>query len=183
CAELSETVGCKEDLFAGLISHHDLRPVHHGRHDKVESMFAQRQGVPFLHTAAAAAHVFHGEELGQHGNGLHAGNQFHVGIFFGQHLYAACVVRLHVGDDQIIRLSAVQHSFQIGQPSSSCPLVHCIHHGDFLIENHIGVIGNAVGNLILSFKQVNGLVVHTDIADSLRNGYVFHKNIFSFTVL
>ena len=41
CAEFSEGVGGKQNLFRAFIGEHDLRPVNHGCADKVKNMAAQ----------------------------------------------------------------------------------------------------------------------------------------------
>ena len=47
-AKGAESVGGEEKLLAGLIGHHDLRPVDHGSHMEVEGMPAQGEGIPLL---------------------------------------------------------------------------------------------------------------------------------------
>ena len=44
-AEGAESVGGEKYLVGGVIGHHDLRPVYHGRHDKGKLMTAGAEGV------------------------------------------------------------------------------------------------------------------------------------------
>ena len=79
------------------------------------------------------------------------------------------MVGLHVVDDQIVRLAAIQRRFQIGQEFFGLALVHRVHHGDLLIQDDIGIVGNTVGHGILPLKQVQILVVRADVNDVLRD--------------
>ncbi len=115
-----------------------------------------------------------GEELGQHGNRLGTGHHGHLRILLGQGLDVGGVIRLQVGDYQIIRLFAVQDLLHVLHPLVGGALIHGIHYRDFLVQDHIGIVGNAVGNHILALKKINGLIVRAYIADSLGNGGIFH---------
>ena len=75
------------------------------------------------------------------------------------------MVGLHVLHNQIIGLALTQRLVQIVQPLKLKVAVNRIHHGDFLVTDHIGVVCHAVGNHILTLKQVDFVVVHTNIDD------------------
>ena len=44
-------------------------------------------------------------------------------------------------------------------------LVHSIHNGDLLIQDHIGIVGHAAGHPVLPLKQVHLMIVNTYIAN------------------
>ena len=46
-AEVSECVCREEGAGGGIVGDHDFRPVHHGSHDEVESVFARGEGIVF----------------------------------------------------------------------------------------------------------------------------------------
>ena len=41
--------------------------------------------------------------------------------------------------------------------------IHCVHNGDFVIQDHIGIVRHSVRNLILSLEQIHLMVVYTHI--------------------
>ena len=106
CAELAEAVGGEQHLILHIVSHNDLRPVDHRRGDKGQGVFTQRKGIPLTHHNAAVC-VVGAEELTHHGKGLGGRNHRCVGIGLHKLVNIGGVVRLHVLDDQIVRLSAV----------------------------------------------------------------------------
>ncbi len=173
-AELAEAVGGKQNLLAVLIADHHLRPVDHGRHNKMEGMAAQREGIPLLHRDLTAC-ILAGEKLGEHGKGLGVAHQRHVRIFLRQQADASGVVRLHVLDHQIIRLASGQGLLHIPHPGHRPAAVHRVHHRHLLVQNHIGVIGHAVGHGVLPLKQTDGGVVYTHAADGVGNMFFTHS--------
>ena len=66
------------------------------------------------------------------------------------------MVGLYVGDDEVIGLRSV----------------HGIEHGNFFVYADVRVVGNAVGNGILSFEEVNIEVVDPDVSNIF--GHVKH---------
>lgn len=83
----------------------------------------------------------------------------------------AGMIGLHVLHHQIIRLAPAQNHGQIIQPFMLKMLIHRVHHGDFLVQDHIGIIGHSVGHGILALKQVYLMIVHACIANIVRNGH------------
>ena len=84
--------------------------------------------------------------------------------------------------DQVIRGAPVQHSFQVLQPFLLKVGVHRIHHGDFFIQNHIGIVGHPVLYGVLSLKEVDVMVVYAYVANvicDLHCGVSFLNIIYS----
>ena len=134
----------------------------------MQRVAAQGQRVALL-DGDGAAQVQVGEVQKQHLEGLGVAHQLHVRILLLQALDVGGVVGLHMVDHQIVRLPAIEGRVQIGQELLRFALVHRVHHGDLLIQDDIGIVGHAVGHRILALKQVQILVVCTDVNDVLRD--------------
>ena len=83
------------------------------------------------------------------------------------------MVGFHVLNDQVIRLSVAKNLCKIVEPFMSEFSVHRIHNGDFFVHNGIRVICHSVGNNILTFKQIDLVVVHTYIFDIVGNLHIY----------
>lgn len=70
------------------------------------------------------------------------------------------------------RAAAVQHSVQIIKPFVGKARVHSIKHSDFFVENYIRIIRHSVWNFVLSFKQIDLVVVDADITDVIGNCHI-----------
>ena len=68
---------------------------------------------------------------------------------------------------QIVRGAARQHRRQIVQPFRAEMRLYGVHHRDLFIQNHIGIVGHAIGNLELSLKMCDLMVIDTDVMDIL----------------
>ena len=114
------------------------------------------------------------EELFHHAKGFLGRNDFGILVYIHKVRYVCRVVRFHMLDDQIIRLSAIQNLLNINQPF--CAEIHIdrIHDGYLLIHDDIGVISHSVGNLVLSLEQVYIMIIDTDIFDVICN---IHSNL------
>ena len=82
------------------------------------------------------------------------------------------MVGLQVMNDQVIRLTAVQGLLHVGHPLVGGTAVHGIHDGDFVIQNDIGIVRHTVRYNILTFKQVDFVVIYSHIANIICD---FHK--------
>ena len=87
------------------------------------------------------------------------------------------MIGLHVLHDQIIRLSAVQDFLQITEPLIGKFHVHSVHDSDLLVHDDIGIVCHAERDNILTFKQVDLMIIDADILDRICN---LHKNILHF---
>ena len=77
------------------------------------------------------------------------------------------MIRFQVGDHQIIYLASCQSIHEILFPCLGTSGIHCIHKRDLLIQNQIGIVGNALRHNILTFKQIDGGIIHTDVSNSI----------------
>ena len=136
-------------------------------------MMTQLQGIALVdhHFTALEVEV---KELPHHVEQLGIGDELHFRILLRQLLDAACVIRLHVVDDQVIRLAPCQSLLYVGQPFGGLAGVNRVHDGDLIVHDDIGVIGDAVGHHILTLEQVDGLVVYAHIQDGIGNIGIFH---------
>ena len=73
------------------------------------------------------------------------------------------MVGFHMGNNQIVGTFPGQGLFQIFHIRVFFSSVNRVHYGDFIIQNHIRVISDTVGNRERSFKEVNILIVHAYI--------------------
>ena len=79
------------------------------------------------------------------------------------------MIRLHVMDYQIIRRAVAHHFLQIVQPCLAKIRVYRIHNGSLLIKNYIRVIGNTIFDFVLTFKKIDLMIIHANIANVVRN--------------
>ena len=73
------------------------------------------------------------------------------------------MIRLHMLNHKIIRCFSGKYLFYIVQPFFGKKSIHRIHNGDFLIQDHIGIVRHSIRNLILSLEQIHLMVVYTHI--------------------
>ena len=167
-AELAEAVGGEEDLVMDIVGHDDLGPVDHGRGDEGQGVLTQGEGVPLAHDNTALG-IVGAEEALHHlkclGGGHHGGTR----IALQELVHIGGVIGLHVLDDQVIGGPAAQLSRQVLQPLVGKMAVHGVHDGDLLIQDHVGIVGNAVGNGVLALEEVHAVVVDADIANVVGN--------------
>ena len=169
-AELAEAVSGEQHLIAGIVGNNNLGPVDHRCGNEGQGVLAEAQGIALTDDDAAVS-VVRAEKLLHHGKSLGRGNHHCFGIS-SQELMDVCgVVGLHVVDHQIIGLAVFKDGFNITQPFIGKVLVYGVHDGNLFIQNRIGIIGHAVGDNILAFKQVNVMVVDTNVADIVCNGH------------
>ncbi len=166
--ELAETVGGEQHLVAGIISHNDFRPVYHGRTYEGQGVTPQCQRIALFHDHAAVG-IVRAKKLLHHDEGF--GRGYYNCIREGFHEYSDVgrVVRLHVLYDQIVWTAAVQLGTQAGHPFLAKAAVHRIHDGNFVVADHVRIIGHAVGNHVLPLKQVNVVIVDADVTDIVGN--------------
>ena len=168
CAEFAEAVRREEYLVAAIVADHHLGPVDHRGEDKGQAVLAQGQGSAVLHRQLLHLGGI-GEELGHHQKGLGIAHHGCLGIALQEFHNIGRMVRLHVLHHQIIQLPGPQHSGNVFQPLLPEVLIHGVHHGYLLIQNHIGIVRHAIGHHILSLEQIHLMVVHADIANIIGN--------------
>ena len=90
------------------------------------------------------------------------------------------MIRFHVLNDEIVRLSVTQDVLDIVKPFVGKILIDSVHDGDLAVHDDIGVVRHAVRNSVLPFKKVNFVVVDTYVLDIISD---FHLDLFSLTQL
>ena len=149
----------------------------HGGQEKAQPVAAQLQHIPLAHGDQALVRGGIGaEELAQHDKGLGVAHQLHLRVEGGQAGDVGGVVRLHVGDDQIVRGAAVQGIVQVLQPGLGDTGIHRVHHGDLLVGDDIGIIAHADGpDGVLPLEQGQVRVVRAHIGHSVGDRISVHK--------
>ena len=151
-AEGAEGVGGEEELLAGLIGDHDLRPVDHGGHVEVEGVAAQGEAVPLLDGDGPP---LQGEavELLHEGEGLGVAHQLHLREAEDQRLDVGAVVGLHVVDHQVVQGAAVQGVEHVLHKLAGDGGVRRVDDRGLLVQDQVGVVGDAAGNGEQVLKQ------------------------------
>ncbi len=167
--KFSESVGAEQNFIKTVIGEHDLGPVNHGSHHKGKLVFPQRKGIAFLYRESITE--IQVKIKRQHLKGFGVADHCGGGVFFKESLHTGSVVRLHMGNHQIIRAFAAKSLFQIFQIRILFSSVNRVHYRNFIIENHIRIISDAVRNRKLPFKEVNILIVNTHIKNIVCHHY------------
>ncbi len=131
-------------------------------------MFSQGEGVSLLDHDLSFRKVG-SEKLYHHGKGLGGGHDRRLRISLHKVGDVGGVVRLHVLDDQVVGTAGTQNLLNVVQPFMGKAGIHRVHHGCFLIQDHIGVVGHAVFDHVLAFEQVHVVVVDAHVADVFCN--------------
>ena len=134
-----EGVSGEEDFVRLIVSHHRLRPVHHGSHDEVESVLPGREGIPFFYGNCPAVQV-KVKELTDHGEGLGIPDELHIRIAQDQFVDHSAVVRLHVVHYEIIQSASVQYGFHILKELAANGIVRGVKENGLLIKEQIGIV-------------------------------------------
>lgn len=86
------------------------------------------------------------------------------------------MIQLHVLHDQVIGLSFADRIREVLKPGIPEPRIHRIEHGNFLIQYDVRIVRHTILYDILPLKQIDVVVIHTDITDIFRD---FHRIILS----
>ena len=116
--------------------------------------------------AAADAEV---KELLHHLGYQLVAHDSHLGMVHHQLAQSGGMVHLHVLNDDIVQLAAAEHMIQILQILFGSGSVHGIEHHGLLIQQDIGVVGYAHGDLIDALKQSQTPVVGADPGQIIGN--------------
>ena len=160
-AEGAESVGGEECFIGAVVGNHNFGPVNHGRHDKMEFMFAGGEGIAFGNDFYAAVHI-EGEELLHHFQCFFVADEGGFGISFADDFKNGGVVRFHMVDDDIVKRSAVQHMGEVFHEQAADGMVYRIEKDGFFVIKKIGVVRNAFGNGKYIFKKLQTAVVAAD---------------------
>ena len=160
-AEAAEGVRGEEDFVGGVVGHHDLGPVHHRRHDEGEAVAAGGEGVALLDEQDALREI-HREKLRQHGLDLRVADDGGLGVARQHELQRRGVVGLHVVHHEIIELPPAELMGEVFEEHAVHGLVHGVEEHRLLIEQEVGVIGNAVGHAVDALEEGQPPVVCAD---------------------
>ena len=174
-AELAEAVSREQNLVVRIVGHHNLGPVDHGCKSEGQSVLAQGQGAEVFHRQSVL-HGEVGEELADHSKGFYIGHHGHFRVSIHKGFHRSGMVRLHVLDHQIVGLTACQSLADVLQPLSGLAGIDGVHNSHLFVQNHIRIIGHAIGHHILALKQIHLVVVGTYIQNGIGN--FFQHNVF-----
>ena len=84
----------------------------------------------------------------------------------------ACrMIGLHVMDHEIVGSASLGCGEYVGEPLVASVLLHRVHDGNLLVNNHVGVVTHAKGSRILRFENPAGGIV--DANEFYIVGYVY----------
>ena len=106
-AEGAEGIGREKHFVGQIVGHHDLGPVNHGRHDEGELVLAGAELVAFGDDVVFKR-IRQGEELAEHGLYLRVADDGDLGVAQGKLLDRCRMIRLHMRDHKVIKLSSAQ---------------------------------------------------------------------------
>ena len=142
-------------------------------------VFAERQGIALADRELTLRKVFP-EKVFHHDEGLSRSDDRRIGIGPQECVNVGGVVGLHMLDDKVIGFSAVQGGRDIVQPLVCEIAVDRVHHGGLFIQKDIGVVGHAFRDMIVSFEQVDLVIVDAYIADIVGK---LHGDLLCFRVI
>ena len=90
------------------------------------------------------------------------------------------MVGLHVLNNEVVGLSVAESVLEVVEPLVGKVAVNGVHDGDFAVKDHVGVVRHAVGNVVLTLKQIDFVVVNAHIADVFGD---FHKIFLTFVFI
>ena len=79
------------------------------------------------------------------------------------------MIRFHVLHDEVIRCATFQAFFQVGKPFFALAFVGCIHDGNLFVHHEVRVIRNAIWHNVLTFEQIDGNIVYTNVFNLFGN--------------
>ena len=139
-------------------------------------MGAKAQALAVLHHyTALLGNGIGTKELLHIQEGLGVAHHLHLRVECRQLCNVGTVVRLHVGDYQIIRLTVCQSFGQVFQPRLSGAGIHGIQNGGLFVQNDIGIIAHAGGHRVLALEQVDGGIIHTNAQNSFTDLVYAHN--------
>ena len=131
-------------------------------------MSAEGERIAFLDDDAAvceigAEEILHHRERGQRRDDLR------LRIGRGELRDVGRVIGLHMMDDQEIDLRIADLGLQVLQPLVAEVLIDRIHYGNLLVFDHIGIVSHPERDFELPLKEINFMIVDTDVLDIVRD--------------
>ena len=103
------------------------------------------------------------KELWKHCNSFCTCHDLGFRIFVCKFFDASGMIRFQMRYNQIIRYSSIQHPLQILFPFVCLSRINRIHNCDLLVQDHIRVVGYSVWNDVLALKEIQILIICSDI--------------------
>ena len=151
----------------------------HRSRDEREFMLAEVQGVALFDLEfLVLGDLLLLMEVVEHGEGLRGSDDGDVRIGVQERHDGTGVVAFHVLDDEVVRFAVAEDLGDISEPLLCKMLVDSVHDGDLLVADDIGVVCHAVRNDILTFEEVDFMVVYANVFDVGRDGHstIFHNS-------
>ena len=131
-------------------------------------MPSERKRIAVVHHKTPVGKIL-AEKVFHHHERLFVGNDRRVFILFAKGGNVRRMVGLHMLDDKVVGLFSAERVFDIRKPLFSEPRVYGVGYGDFLVLNNVRIISHSVWYDVLPLEKVDGVVVHTDVNDVLRD--------------
>ena len=160
-AEGAEGIGGKQHLVGQVVGHHDLRPVNHRSHDEGEIMLAGRKRVALFYNVILER-IRQAEKLAEHGLYLVVAHDGDIGVTQRELIDGGGVIRLHMGNDEIVELPAAQSVGYIFKKCAADGLVDGVEKDGLVVNEQVRVIRNAVGHAVNALKAGEAAVVCAD---------------------
>ena len=167
-AEAAERVCGKQDLVGQVVRHHDLRPVHHRRHDEGQLVAAGFQHVALRDDMGVRLDVER-EELLDHRDDLRVTDNLHLRVARDELLQRGGMVGLHMVHDDVIERAAAERMLDVLEEHAAHGLVDRIEQDGLFIQQKIGVVGNALRDAVDALKHREPAVVCADPDQVLPN--------------
>ena len=142
--------------------------MHHGCHHKGQRMPARNEGVALLHGQALRLWNKPRKILHEHAVRLIVAHHAHAGIAQQQLPDAGAVIRLHVIHDEIVERASIEPGGKALKKVLAHGTVDRIEQYGLLIQQQIGIIGNAVLQRKHVLKQSNPAVGCAKVEKVLR---------------
>ncbi len=166
--ERTESIGGEEDLVREIVGHHDFGPVDHRSHNEGELMAADLKDIAFLDDVLLGG-CGEGEELTEQRVYLRVANDGDIGVTQHELADSRGMVRLHVGDDEVIKASSSESVINVFKEYAADSLVNGVKENGLFIEHDIGVVADTVGNTVDTLKACKSSVICTDPYEVGRN--------------
>ena len=140
--------------------------MYQGSKNKGQVPAAKAQGLPILYHQAAVR-VVHAEELLHKSKCPGIAHNHCLWISLRKKCDVGGVVRLHMLDDEIVRLSAAKGFPDIGKPLLAKVLVHVIHDSHLIIQDDIAIVSHAVRHHILSLEKINLMIINAYVNNTV----------------
>ena len=147
--------------------------MYHGCGNERKLMLSERKGVSFLYNDLPVL-IIRAEKLLHHHKCFCRGNNLGILIYLHKISDIGRVIRLHMLDDQVIRLAGTQNRSHVVQPFVGEMGVHSVHDCGLLIQDHIRIVSHAVFHNILSLKQIYLMVIDTYVSDIVCNIHLLY---------